>query len=158
MLLLCWGVVGFQCLYYFPLLPGTVASHFDGAGRANGWSTKAAFFVLYLILTALMSFVFFVLPRLLGRIPTSLINLPHRDFWLAPERKQKALKMLGEDMESFGVVTMTLILCTIQLAIEANLEGGNGLRAGVMWLLVGGYLVYTGLWIIRIYRRFRIPS
>ena len=155
-LLLLWGAVALQCLYYYPILPETVASHFDGAGRPNGWSSKQSFFSLYLILAGLMSFVFFVLPKLLHRIPSFLINLPHREYWLTAGRKEQALAMLDEEMGWFGIVVFVFILSTIQLAIHANLAGGSGLRADAMWLLVGGFFAFTAVWLVRLYRRFRI--
>ena len=32
-----------QIAYFYPQLPDTVASRFDGAGRPNGWAPKGAF-------------------------------------------------------------------------------------------------------------------
>ena len=32
-----------QAIFYYPQLPGTMASHFDGAGHPNGWSSKPVF-------------------------------------------------------------------------------------------------------------------
>ena len=34
---------------YYPQLPERMASHFNGAGRANGWSSKAFFFGVQVI-------------------------------------------------------------------------------------------------------------
>ena len=146
-----------QCLYYYPLLPETVASHFDGTGRPNGWSSKQSFYALYLILAGVMSFVFFVLPKLLHRIPASLINIPHREYWLTPQGKEQALAMLEQEMGWFGIAILIVIILTIQFAINANLEADGGMRAGQMWILVGGFFVFTGIWLVRLYRRFRLP-
>jgi uncharacterized membrane protein len=32
-----------QSIYYYPRMPEVVASHFDGLGAANGWSSKNGF-------------------------------------------------------------------------------------------------------------------
>jgi uncharacterized membrane protein len=157
-LLLLWGAVALQCLYYFPLLPEAVASHFDGAGRPNGWSSKQGFIALHLSIAGLMTFVFFVLPRLLRRIRPSLINLPNREYWLIPERKEQALAMLDEEMGWFGIAILMMIISTTQLAINANLAGGDNLRSETMWMLLGGFFAFTVVWLIRLYRRFRVPS
>jgi uncharacterized membrane protein len=156
-LLLLWGAVALQCLYYYPLLHETVASHFDGAGQPNGWSSKSSFFGLYLFLVGVISFAFFALPRLLHRFPASLINIPHREYWLTAERKKPALEMLAEEMGWFGIFILLFMLTTIQLAINANLTA-SGLPADVMWMLLGAFFAFTGIWLVRLYRRFRIPS
>jgi len=143
---------------YYPLMPETVASHFDGAGRPNGWSYKQSFFALYLMMMGIMSLVFFGLPRLLRHFSPSLINIPNRKYWLTPERKQEALAMLDEEMGWFGIATMVLMASTIQLAIDANVTGGGSLRSGAMWMLFGGFAAFTGIWLVKLYRRFRIPS
>ena len=156
-LLLLWGAAALQCLYYYPLLPETVASHFDGAGRPNGWSSKQSFLGLYVAMIGLMSFVFYVLPGLLHHFSPSRINIPHRKYWLEPERKEKALAMMDEQMGRFGIATMILMVWAIQLAINANAAGGGSLNSGTMWMLLGGYAAYTVMWLVRLYRRFRVP-
>ena len=42
-----------QTLYYYPQMPAVVASHFDGLGAPNGWSSRNGFFALYLGITTL---------------------------------------------------------------------------------------------------------
>lgn len=157
-LLLLLGAVALQCLYYFPLLPATVSSHFDGGGRPNGWSSKQAFYTLYLFIVGLMTFCFFLLPRLLRHVPSSLINLPNREYWLVPERKTEALAMLEEEMGWFGIAILLLLIWTLQLAINANLPGGGALRSDVMLMLIGGFFAFTIVWVIRLYRRFAVRS
>lgn len=156
-LLLLWGAIGLQCFYYYPLLPQRMASHFDGSGNANGWSSKESFFGLFLVLAVVMSLVFFALPKWLRRIPASLINIPHRDYWLSTQRKELALEMLEQELGWFGIAVLVMILCTLQLTINANLEGSRALQADQMWLLVGGFLAFAGIWLVRLYRRFRVP-
>jgi uncharacterized membrane protein len=36
------GIVLLQAFVYYPQLPAQLASHFDAAGRPNGWSSKSA--------------------------------------------------------------------------------------------------------------------
>jgi uncharacterized membrane protein len=155
-LLLLWGAVGLQCLYYYPRLPQIVAAHFDGVGKANGWSSKQSFFAVFLILDAVMSLVFFVLPRTLRRTPESFINIPHRDYWLSPQRKEQALAILEQEINWFGIAILIMLLWTLQLTINANL-GDGALQADQMWILLGGFFAFTGIWLVRLYRRFRVP-
>ncbi len=73
-----------QSLHYYPLLPATVASHFDGRGEPNGWQAKDVFLGFYwgaIMLTAILSLA---IPKLVAWAPASLINLPNKGYWLAP--------------------------------------------------------------------------
>ena len=44
-----------QSVFYYPQLPAVVASHFDGAGIANGWSSRNVFFTVYLVMVAMVT-------------------------------------------------------------------------------------------------------
>jgi uncharacterized membrane protein len=155
-LLLLWGTIAIQCLHYVPLLPEGLASHFDGAGRANGSSSKESFFVFYVGMLGLMTLVFFLLPILLRGVPPSIINIPNREYWLVPERKDQAFSMLKEEMGWFGNGVLVMMVATLQLAINANLPGG-GFRTDLMWILLAAFFLFTGLWLVRLYRRFAKP-
>ena len=65
-------------------LPATVASHFDAHGNANGWMDRTLFLLLMVLIGLLMPGMTLLLSFLLRWVPTSQINLPHREYWLAP--------------------------------------------------------------------------
>ena len=146
-----------QILYYYPQLPSTVASHFGSEGRPSGWSTKEGFFGIYLGVLALLLASFVGLPVLFRRISPAWINLPNKDYWLAPERRDRTVRILGEEMLWFGVATSAFVICVFELAIRANLSEAARLSEPVMWLLLAAYLVYTVIWLIQFYRRFARP-
>jgi hypothetical protein len=156
-LLLLWSGIGLQSLAYYPQLPPVVASHFDAAGTPNGWQSKAMFFGIYWGVSLLMTLAFYALPVLLRRLPVAVINLPHRDYWLAPERRQESLASLAVYMHWFGNAMIGLLLVTFELAIEANLRRQN-LPPDAMWALLAGFLIFTGAWLVRLYRRFARPG
>src|ERR1700720_60072 len=80
--------------YYAPRLPEVLGSHFAGNGAVNGWQSKAAFFTTELSVVVLAAVVGFGIPRILGAMPVSLINLPNKEFWLSPERRAETLGCL----------------------------------------------------------------
>jgi uncharacterized membrane protein len=144
-----------QIMYYYPLLPSTVASHFDVAGNPNGCSSKKQFIGIYMVVILMMSFSYLVLPLLLKYIPVSLINLPKRDYWLAPERKQTTFLFIGETMLSLGNATTLFLIITFQLAFEANLSSTCHFSSETMFILLGGYLLFISVWLVRFIMRFR---
>jgi len=142
-----------QFLYYYPQLPQTVASHFDAAGRPNGWSSKEAFFGLYAFMVALQVLIFRVLPPQLGRLPSRLFSLPNRDYWLAPERRQETLGYFTASMAWFGFASILFAVITIQLVIEANLAQAP-LNSAMMWVLLAAFLLFVFVWVARLLLRF----
>jgi len=55
--LLCLGLAG-TAAYYLPVLPDRLATHFDAAGRANGWSDHAGFVESVAVLVLIMAAIF----------------------------------------------------------------------------------------------------
>ncbi len=75
-------------------LPLTVASHFDGAGRANAFMSRSGYtrFVLCLAV-GLPTVVVAVLTGVYSRAAD--FKLPNRDYWLAPQRVDRTRTLLA---------------------------------------------------------------
>ena len=110
-----------QYTYFYPRLPDRVASHFDGAGRADGWSSKPAFFATNLGITLAMAAMFLSIAWIMKKMPDSAINLPNRAYWLAAERRGATIDYVRSQMEWLGAATIGFMVGLFQLSIEANL-------------------------------------
>ena len=111
-----------QYFYYAPRLPEIVASHFGISGVVNGWQTKAAFFAVELAMILLASVISFGVPRLIEAMPVSLINLPHKEFWLGPERREDTLSYIRAWSVWFGCGLLAFLLFVMELVFRANLH------------------------------------
>jgi uncharacterized membrane protein len=147
-----------QTTYYYPRLPAVVAQHFGADGRANGWASRDAFFILSWAMLLGLSAIFMLMPRTLRRIPVSMINLPHKDYWLATERKDESLSFIEEEMQWMGVLTVAFLVVVLHLAIRANLNPAHHLENVVFLALMAGFLLSTFAWMIRLFRRFPKPG
>ena len=156
LLLLVTGL--FQNLYFVPQMPPKVASHFDGAGNANGWSSRSSFATMHAVTFLFLGALFGALPWLFGVIPPSLINMPHREYWLAPERRKESLAYLSVTMMWFGVVMMLFMLVIMQLTIDANVSGSGRLDPVSLWSSLALLLGYILVWVVKLYRRFPKPA
>ncbi len=143
-----------QTAYYYPQLPNIVASHFDGVGRANDWSSKNTFFLLYLAMIALIFSIFWGLPLLTQHTSTSLINLPNKHYWLAEGRRESTLRFFQQQMGWFGVATLLMAISVMQLAINTNLNATRYLPGRSFWMILAVYFLYVIGWLIRFYARF----
>jgi serine/threonine-protein kinase len=147
-----------QTILYFPQLPDVMASHFDGAGRPNGWMSKTAFFAIHLGMMALMALSFLYLPGGLSRFSFRMWSLPNREYWLSPERRHETFGIVRGEMLLMGIATVVFLIVVIQLAIEANLNPPPILSSTVGGLLFL-YFAFTAVWLIRFFKRFgRVPQ
>ncbi len=143
-----------QCLYYYGQLPDPMASHFGAGGQANAWSSRVEFFSVYLGVTLFTQIVILGLAFLLVRIPDRLFNLPNRDYWLMPERRQATLAYIQRQMGWSAAAVMVLMLVSLQLVIRANLSGGGQMETGWLWPLLGLFIAAMLAIPIRIVKRF----
>lgn len=141
------GVAVVQAVFFYPQVPDTMATHFCGAGHANGWSSKLVFFGVMFGMIALMGMVFLLFPKSFSRIPHSMISLPYRDYWLSEERRVETMRFIDDQMSWFGVVTLLLIMATMQFTIEANLSPCPALPGQFMWVF-WAYMGFTAVWTV----------
>lgn len=141
---------------YYPQLPQKVASHFDAAGRPNGWSSKPSFVTLYLGVTLAIAVAFLILPWLLPRLPARMVNLPHKDYWLAPDRRAQTCRWLSAWLLWMGSATLAFLVALFHLTVRANLGPRPALGASPLWLLVG-FGGFTLVWCVWVFTRFRRP-
>lgn len=138
-----------QYATFSPRLPDQVASHFDGAGRADGWSSKSAFFATNLGITLAMAGMFLFIGWMVKKVPESSINLPNKAYWLAKERRAATFAYLEDQMTWMGALTIAFMMGLTQLSIEANLGATFAMPSSALWLLFGSYMVLFVAWIVR---------
>ena len=143
-----------QIIYYYPRMPEVVASHFDGLGSANAWSSRNGFFGLYLAIVSMLVGLFIFLPRWSERRAQFGMKIPNREFWLAPERIEQTKRFFRQQMIVMGVVHMSLAVYSIQLVINANFDQTPRLQQSIFWALAL-YFVLLIAWLIHFYLQFR---
>ena len=145
-----------QIAYYYPQMPGIMASHFDGLGAPNDWSGKNGFFGLYLAIILILIAVFVFAPRWSVARARFGMKIPNREFWLAPERVAQTRQFLRHQMMIMGVVHLALAVFAIQLAILANLDQQPRLHSSIGWALLL-YFIFLIAWLIHFFLHFRNP-
>ena len=140
-------------------LPERVATHFDIAGRPNGWMSRDMATDFTLGVGLFLPALTISMMALTSRIPVSFVNIPNRDYWLAPERRRET----GATLLRFGLwlSCLEVLLVTVMhgLIVTAN-NRADGVRldgTGIAWAL-GGFAVGIAFWIVLLRRRFVLPS
>jgi uncharacterized membrane protein len=134
---------------YYPQLPERMASHFDGAGQANGWSPKAFFFGLEAFVLVLMTACFAVLPAVIEQLPPRLVNLPNKDYWLAPERRAATMARVSSALTWFGCAVLAVLIAATWLVIRVNLGLEPALPSVPMWTLLAALVACVLLLMLR---------
>lgn len=142
-----------QALWQHAHLPATVATHFNGSGQANGWVSRGTHTALHLVTLLFISAVIQAIVWLNTRLPKELVNLPHRDYWLAPERAAQSHAWIGAWVLFLGCALLLFFIGLFDLVYRANFQTPSRLNNGV-WIYAGGLLVATAVMLIALYGRF----
>jgi uncharacterized membrane protein len=156
-LLVLYAAIHFSS--YYSQLPDVVQSHFNREGIPNGWQSKPVFFFFFVGVTVLATFITFGLPALVRSMPTEIINLPHKDFWLSPQRRSASFDFLATWFAWFGCAVFLVILITFDYAVQSNLHPDNRPDPTRFLYVLFAFLAFTLLWIFRLALRFsRLPQ
>jgi uncharacterized membrane protein len=136
-------------------LPDRVASHFGRDNVANGWMTRDGYLAFTLFFaTAIPAAVTFGVGWL-PRWRSNAINLPNRDIWLDPRRRDATMAALATHAAWLGALLALFIAAIHYLILVANRASPPRLPADLFWMLVVGFLAAVALWVGALYVRFR---
>jgi len=146
-----------QSIAAFPQLPDRLTSHFGASGLPNGWMSKPAFFALYAAIVALAAFVGLYAPRSIAKKSPERINLPNKEYWLAPERREQTFAFFARSFAWYGCALLLILVLAMGLAIQANFSSPPRLATGPVLAVIGGFVVFNLLWVIQLLRHFSNP-
>lgn len=135
-------------------LPERVASHFNAAGVANGWMAKSTYVRFIAGFGVIFSLLWAVgLPLLLRATPVSVWNLPHRDYWLAPERRGETQAYLAVQLRWIACLTVGFTAGVHASVVQANLGAAPHLT-GPISAVTAIFLVAGAAWTFVFWRHF----
>lgn len=137
-------------------LPPIMASHFDAAGTPDGAMPRGAFFTTLAFACGATVLLPVLAAVLLRHVPAGAINVPHRDYWLAPERRAESIDRLQRSIAWFPVPLAALFALVVELTLQANIQR-TALNAGALWTGLGLFVVTLGLLIAKLHRQFGSP-
>ncbi len=141
-----------HALYYYPHLPPQVARHFGVSGEPDAWGSKAQFLIVYLSVVAVLAVTFVGSCLAMPKMPNSIINLPNKDYWLAPERRQETLDYILPRFLWFGSATLLLLFDVSQQSFQVHL--GRATKLTHIWFSLAAYLLFTTAWCVALVLKF----
>jgi uncharacterized membrane protein len=151
-------IAALEALYYYPIMPERMAVHFNASGIADGFGPKQPFFMVLGIATGICFFLFGSFSFLMRIIPDSMVNLPNKSYWLAPERRKETHKRLTGQMLLLGAMTMLLLDGVMYLCFKANLSPTPAIPAEILWVMLALFMAANIVIIVSILRCFRLPK
>jgi len=136
-------------------LPAQIASHFGAGGAPNGWMSHSGYllfmlaFAIGIPLAVVLSMA--VLPRHMMRG----INIPNRDYWLDPRRREGTLRYIEAHAYWLGSLIAAFIAAIHLLLIEANATQPPHLPGPLFVTLLVGFLVTLGILMVSLLLHFR---
>jgi hypothetical protein len=137
--------------------PLRVAIQFNAQGQAGGWASRESHLLMWLGLVVLLPAFIVTVFSSIGFFPTQMVNLPNREYWLAPERRATTLLKLSR--MGYGFASMLLIFLggLYWMLLAANQAAPPQLPSQAMWITLGLYLAAVAGWLVALYRGFRLP-
>jgi len=144
-----------QATYHQVHLPERIATHFDLQGKANGWDLRNSHIAYQVGLTVFLGVLFGGMGWLVGKLPDTLVNIPHREYWLTPHRRTATLGALATTLHACGCVVLGFFILFFQQIYVANLSGQMQLK--LLPLIIGQFVLLAGL-VTAMMFRFRRPT
>jgi hypothetical protein len=136
-------------------MPRLIASHFALGGIADGFMLRDRYLRFFLCITIILPIVVALPVTVALRNPNAAINLPNRDYWLAPERRAETFAFVRSQMVRFGVALL-IFLCYIHwLVVLANRHAPPVLHNSSFVAAIVVLVVFMTIWTIIYIRRFR---
>ena len=136
-------------------MPRVIASHFALGGIADGFMLRDRYLRFFLCITIILPIVVALPVTVALRNPNAAINLPNRDYWLAPERRAETFAFVRSQMVRFGIA-LVVFLCYIHwLVVRANTRAPPVLHNSSFIGAIVVLVVFMTIWTIIYIRRFR---
>jgi serine/threonine-protein kinase len=158
---LCYlGFLGYLA-WSIPQLPEKVASHFDAAGQPNGWMTRSFYVIFIASISTVVPCLTIAIFSIMRLFRNPMINIPHREFWLAPERRNETFAYLLRHAFWFASMLVAFFAGLHFLTVQANAQQpAANLNMPAFFAMLGCFLLGMLVWALSMLRHFQslIPN
>lgn len=136
-------------------LPEVVASHFGSSGAANGYMPRGTYRAMLLVLIVGMPLLLAFLPTAVAGSGGKNLNIPHREYWLAPDRRDSTVDFIRVHALWFAAA-VSLFMCYVHwLVLQANAIAPPRLSAAGITVGLVAFVALLIVWLAMLYTRFR---
>jgi serine/threonine-protein kinase len=154
--LLVFVFMGVFANWIFTLsLPQKIATHFNFAGKPDGFMTLLNFQSFITLSTICFPLVMVFMVGVLPAWFPSLVNISHRDYWFAPERKTKTLDYLFSMACKLGVLMVFFFVGLNVIIFLANNSNPVLMPKLPFFIVMLLFLLGVLLWVVMLFLKFR---
>jgi uncharacterized membrane protein len=139
-------------------LPERVATHFNLHGEPNGRMSRSAHQKLMLVVGLAFPLMVVLLSYATRFLPSFLVNIPHRHYWLAPERRSETQKYLVRHSLRLACLMVYLAIGIQFFTVQANKQNPPHLPMSLMWAVVAPFIAGVIIYVLVLIRHFRRPG
>ena len=134
---------------------GMVATHFDLAGQANAWMPRSTYLIFSIAFGIGLPVFIIGSGYVLRFLPVGPLNIPHRDYWLAPERRDETFDCLFRFFLRVACLEAIFLVGVQLLIVQANRQTPPHLSMSLVWGLTGCFLTIAAVWCGALFRHFK---
>ncbi|HBE70860.1 MAG TPA: hypothetical protein DDW52_22165 [Planctomycetaceae bacterium] len=144
-------------LLWYAELPDKVASHYNAAGQPNSYSPRGLFVGLMVGIEWAVGLLMLGLAAALPKLPTQMINIPNRDYWLSAENRAATILDTQVCLQVLAIATTLFLAVLFHVICQANVDQ-QPLNPTLMWGLTGLYMTFVFGFAIRSWWAYRLPK
>lgn len=152
-----WAAFASYVWFTAEQLPERVATHFGTSGAADAWMLREGYVRFTLVMGfALPAFILGVF-ALIRRSAGWGLNIPHKDYWLAPERREQTFAFIQRQGAFLAGLLIIFFAALHHSILAANMRTPAALSVADAGWLGGGFLagmiVWTAVFLARFFRK-----
>jgi uncharacterized membrane protein len=158
-------ILGILYLFFFShlvfsasSLPSCVATHFNGGGEPNGWMSKSSYMLFMTVFSFVLPLFIIGISYTCRFIPAKYYNIPHRDYWLAPQRRSATFSYFMTQSLWFACIALCFIIGIHFSMIYANSLTTAHLPTPLILSLIGCFVAGLIVWIVSMIFHFNKTS
>lgn len=135
-------------------LPERVVRHFGPGGHADGWTTRSAHTVSFIVISLFFSSFVIGIVYVMRFLPPDVLNVPNAKYWRAPEHFREACEFLS--LQAFWIGALSAVWCALfnYLVVRANRLSPPVLDVQLVGLVTTCYVAIVVAWLMLAVRHF----
>jgi uncharacterized membrane protein len=109
-------------LQVYSVSPEVVPVHYGPTGIPDRWGPRAELLAVFACVIGVSTALFRALPHFIWRAPRSMLNLPNKEYWLAPEQRASAAAKFAIWAHLVGT-SVNVLMAVLQLGLASVPRG-----------------------------------
>jgi hypothetical protein len=155
---LTFAVCVVELFWAYNQLPERVHAHFPSWLHVGAEGPKWIFVTISGAIPLMIAIAAVISIRLVKRDPEKFVQVPNRNYWMSPIRREETLDMIASRIYLLGAVKFVADAIFIYVAVRANLAGTPELNAGMLFFLAAAFVVAKVALALQLFWRFQFPK